>query len=137
MFSKITVSWLRIVGQGIAFSALVLVLFFLFREGFPDTSKGEGKELLFFLPFFLLTVLGYVLAYFFPARGASMVIAGGVLMMCNQLFFSNYSTALIFGLPFVVSGALTLFATRKSSPKSDRQKIPRWNNADQNNRATT
>jgi hypothetical protein len=124
MFSHTHRVWLRIAGQAIAFLSLVFVLLFLIGEGMPDTGNGEGKELLFFLPFFVFTIIGYVLAYFFPARGAGMLIGGGVLMMCYQLLFANYSTALIFGLPFVIAGALTLVAIKKPGSKSIEEKVP-------------
>src|ERR1051325_8545407 len=108
--------WLRIAGQAIAFLSLLFLLFDVMGVGVPDIIKEDKTELLIFLPFFAFTSIGYVLAYFFPVRGGTMLIIGGTLMMCCHLIFSNFLTALVFGLPFIVAGALILVATRK--PKS-------------------
>jgi hypothetical protein len=104
---------LRATGHAIAFVAPLFIVSFILSKGMPDIIIGNGLELLIFLPFFAFTILGCVVAYFYPIRGAGMVLTGALLMMGYHLMFSNLSSALVFGLPFIIAAIMILLGASK------------------------
>lgn len=89
----------------------VTVAFFLsffVGEGLPDILRGipPDKELLLFLPLLLLAVAGYFTAWFAPAAGGRLLVAGGAAMMIYHLTHGDPEIALVYGLPFIIAGTL-------------------------------
>ena len=111
----LNIRMLRVAGHAIAFVAPIFIVSFIMSKGMPDIIIGNGLELLLFLPFFAFTILGCVVAYFYPVRGAGMVITGGLLMMGYHVLFSDLSSALVFGLPFIIAAVMIFLGAGKSN----------------------
>ena len=95
---------------------LVMVYFILFfiGEGVPDIFDGKGYELLRFLPFVLLSIIGFILAWKRPATGGWLMIAGGLLMAGYFLYFNDLNVAIIYSLPSVLIGLCFLASEEKA-----------------------
>ena len=79
-------------------------LSFFIGEGLPDIMNGMGKELLHFLPFTLLTIAGFIIAWFQPLWGGRLLMAGAVLMAVYFLSNGDTRMALVYGLPSLLIG---------------------------------
>jgi len=88
-------------------------LSFFIGEGLPDIMKGMGKELLHFLPFTLLTIAGFIIAWFQPLWGGRLLMAGAVLMAVYFLSNGDTRMALVYGLPSLLIGLCFLGAVNK------------------------
>ena len=72
-----------------------------------------GKELLHFLPFTLLTIAGFIIAWFQPLWGGRLLMAGAVLMAVYFLSNGDTRMALVYGLPSLLIGLCFLGAVNK------------------------
>lgn len=88
-------------------------LSFFIGEGLPDIMNGMGKELLHFLPFTLLTIAGFIIAWFQPLWGCWLLMAGAVLMAVYFLSNGDTRMALVYGLPSLLIGLCFLGAVNK------------------------
>ena len=106
-----SIKWIaRIIG----FAASALFLSFFVGEGMPDLLEGKANDLIPFLPLFLFTVAGYVMAWFNTFFGGWMLILGGMGMWAYHLAFNHaWRVALVFGLPFTIAGILFLIYWHK------------------------
>ncbi len=88
-------------------------LAFFIGKGFPDIMKGMGKELLRFLPFTLVTITGFVIAWFNPLWGGRLLLAGALLMGIYFLGIKDPAIGLIYVLPSLLIGFCFLGASNK------------------------
>jgi hypothetical protein len=79
-------------------------LVFIFGEGLPDVFQGRGHELLQFLPFTLLTIGGFAIAWFKPFSGGILLMIGSVLMGIYFICVDDISMAVAYGLPSLLIG---------------------------------
>jgi hypothetical protein len=97
-------------------SGLLVIAFFLsffVGEGLPDIAKGSGKTLLQFLPFTLLSLIGYLVAWFNPLWGGRMLIAGAILLAFYFFYNGDTGMALVYGLPSLLVGLTFIAAVNK------------------------
>ena len=105
--------------------ALLASLFFLaFVIGESGALNELPMELAVFLPMLALAVLGYVLSFFRVQAGAILQIAGGGAMLLYHLIrggMADLTTALLFGLPYLFCGIISLLYRRNipSKPSSE------------------
>ncbi len=88
-------------------------LLFIIGEGIPHIIKGEGDELIPFLPLVLLPVAGYFVTWFKEWQGAIIMIAGGIILLGYFLIQGDINIALIYGMPFILAGSLFLLHISK------------------------
>lgn len=87
---------------GLIVTALFLI--FLVGEGLQESFKEQGKDLLQFLPFALLTLTGFAIAWFRPETGGRLLIAGSALMAIYFLSYDDLQMALAYGVPSLLVG---------------------------------
>lgn len=95
---------------------LIILLFFLsffIGEGLPDIRNGKGNELLQFLPFAGISVIGFVIGWFRPYGGGLTMIIGAVILASFFLWKDDLRMALLFGLPSLMIGLTFVAAARK------------------------
>jgi hypothetical protein len=99
----------------ISLGASVFFMMFVVGEGIPDIMAGKGKELIPFLPWLLLAVIGCLLSFFRKTSGALLMFVGGVGMV-TYLYITGGSselrTMIVYGGPYILS-ALLLIVIRK------------------------
>jgi hypothetical protein len=83
-------------------------LSFFVGEGLADLMHGvpPPAELLHFLPLLLVAVAGYAAAWFAAPAGGIMLAAGGAAMLLYHLAHGDAAMALVYGLPFIITGLL-------------------------------
>ena len=88
--------------------ATAFFLSFFAGEGIPALISGTptDSELLIFLPLLLIAVAGYFTAWRAEAAGGRLLVVGGGAMMIYHLAHGDPEIALIYGLPFITTGAL-------------------------------
>ncbi|MBI3137867.1 MAG: hypothetical protein HYZ15_04715 [Sphingobacteriales bacterium] len=97
-------------------SGLLIAAFFaafFIGEGLPDILNGKGKDLLEFIPYTLLSLAGYILAWYSPLWGGRLLIAGALLMAGYFFFRQDFVMALIYGLPSALTGLCFIAAANK------------------------
>ena len=88
-------------------------ILFIIGEGIPDIIKGNRNELIFFLPLLLLPIAGYLVTWFNEKYGVAIMIAGAVILLGYFLGKGSVGAALIYSIPFFVSGGLFLLHLKK------------------------
>ena len=106
-----TIKWTaRILG----FAASAFFLSFFIGEGVPDLIAGTGNDLIPFLPLFILTIIGYLMAWFSNFWGGLILFLGGLGMWGYHLAFNHsWRVAVVIGLPFALTGLLFLIYWHK------------------------
>ena len=97
----------------VASSAFFLV--FMIGEGIPDMLAGKDKGLKYILSFLLLAIVGCLLSFFKRKAGASMMLAGGamlVVVLYLQGGMSNFGMMVVYGLPFIFPGSIFLLTKK-------------------------
>lgn len=97
----------------------MVFLMFLIGEGLENILRGEGKDLLPFLPFLFLAIIGYFLTWNREYLGGILAIIGGVAMAAFHLVASNgenWIIAIVYGAPYLVSGVISLIVAIKTDP---------------------
>ena len=103
----------KILAQTVGLLVCGFFLLFIIGEGIPDIIKGEGAELIPFLPFILLPIAGYFVTWFKEWQGAIIMLAGGIILMAWFFAKAEIKTAFIYVIPFIVSGGLFLLHIKK------------------------
>jgi len=108
------VKLLRWGGRIIGLAASAFFLFFLIGEWGSDGTQVQrvDRTLLLFLPFLLAAVCGSVVGLFRERVGGTITLIAGLSMGVFHLMnggMGDLDTALIFGLPFMLSGAALLY----------------------------
>lgn len=99
------------------FISVAFFMSFMLGEGLHDIIRGEGKQLWPFLPFLLLAVGGYFVAWLREKTGGIMMIAGGLLLMLYLFYFKDYTIGAIYGLPFIIPGTIFYLASLSQADK--------------------
>ncbi|MBE2230399.1 MAG: hypothetical protein IAE96_07145 [Chitinophagaceae bacterium] len=86
---------------------------FILGEGLPDILKGAGRDLLRFLPFTLLTLAGFGVAWFKPLTGGKMLLGGALLMGAFFLYTGDTVMGLVYVLPSLLTGLCFIGAANK------------------------
>ncbi|MDR7867169.1 MAG: hypothetical protein RIN56_10140 [Sporomusaceae bacterium] len=96
--------------------ATAFFLSFFAGEGIPALMRGAPPDgdLLIFLPLLLIAVAGYFAAWRAEAVGGRLLVVGGGAMMLYHLAHGDPEIALIYGLPFIITGALYIFHQKLS-----------------------
>jgi hypothetical protein len=79
-----------------------LLLFFI-GEGIPNIQNGHAAELIPFLPWLGMAVIGTVLIWFHEKTGAILMIVGAIAM---ALYLKNGLMFMVYSLPYLLSGIL-------------------------------
>ena len=112
---KVT-KWASLTGRisGLIISCLFLA--FLVSEASDGLLKNAGEQFLKFLPLLALAIAGYIIAWFKPTIGGAVAILGGMLMLDFHLLRADLSTAAVYGVPFMIIGALFIASGRSVNP---------------------
>lgn len=105
----------KTLAQTIGVVACLFFLLFIIGEGVPDIVKGNGEGLLSFLPLVLVPIAGFVLTWFKEWAGAIIITAGGLALLLYFLLKGETGTAMIYSIPFLVTGALFLLHLKKKA----------------------
>jgi hypothetical protein len=65
---------------------------------------GMGGELLYFIPFCLPAIIGFIMAWFKPYAGGIIMILGALLMGSYFVYHSNFNMSMVFGIPVLLIG---------------------------------
>jgi predicted membrane protein len=103
----------KTLAQTVGVVACLFFLLFIIGEGIPDIVKGDGGGLLSFLPFILVPIAGFILTWFKEWPGVLLLTAGGVALMVYFFIKGDTAMALVYGLPFIVTGLLFLLHLKK------------------------
>lgn len=103
----------KTLAQTVGVVACLFFLLFIIGEGVPDILKGNGNGLITFLPFILVPVAGFILTWFKEMAGAIVLTAGGVAPMVYFFIKGDTAMAMVYGLPFIVTGVLFLLHLKK------------------------
>ena len=90
----------------LGFCTTLFFLSFMVGEGLPNIIGGRGRELLRFLPFLSIAIIGYGFAWYKELIGGLFLIGGAFLMMSYHFSHDDLSMALVYGLPFMITGSL-------------------------------
>lgn len=98
----------KMLAQTAGMAVCLFIVFFAIGEVLPAIKKDDGDTLIKFLPLVLvlLPVAGYIISWFKEVPGAVIMIAGGAILVIYFLMNSELSTALLYGLPFIITGGL-------------------------------
>jgi hypothetical protein len=90
----------------LAIGASLFFGMYVIGEGIPDLMNGHGKDLLIFLPWLFLAIIGSILSFFKRKIGSMMMLgAGGALAMVHLIHgMSGIPMAILFGAPYIVAG---------------------------------
>ncbi len=91
---------------------LVCIFFFLFavRWVIPDFNQNSNINSLYFILLLSLVVMGYVISWQWELTGAVIQLAGGICMFIFLESLRENFLAVIFGAPFVFTGALLIYS---------------------------
>lgn len=89
---------------------------FLAGESMDGLFKNGGVSLLKFLPLLALAIAGCLLAWFKPKIGGAFAILGGMLMLDFHLLREDLLTATVYGVPFIIVGALFMVSGQVVTP---------------------
>ncbi|MEI7734513.1 MAG: hypothetical protein WCI49_03560 [Ferruginibacter sp.] len=100
----------KLLAQTAGLAVSVFVVFFAIGEVLPAIKKDESTDISKFLPLVLvlLPVSGYVISWFKELAGAVIMLLGGVILCMYYVIEANAGMALLYGVPFIVTGALYL-----------------------------
>jgi hypothetical protein len=105
----------KLLAQTAGLAVSVFVVFFAIGEVLPAIKKDESTDISKFLPLVLvlLPVAGYVISWFKEVAGAVIMLLGGLILGIYYVTEDNVTSALLYGLPFIVTGALYLLHISK------------------------
>jgi ABC-type molybdate transport system permease subunit len=103
----------KVLAQTFGLVVCLAFLFYLMANIFPELMRGKSDDLLLLIPLILLPVAGYFLTWVREKTGTIMVITGGFLLFTFFLVKGEIMDALIFGLPFMITGLLFGYHIKK------------------------
>jgi len=105
----------KILAQTAGMAVCLFMIFFAIGEVLPAIKKDESNDWNKFLPLamVLFPVLGYIISWAKELAGAIIMLLGGIILAGYFLMDGNTSMALIYGLPFMIAGALYLLHISK------------------------
>ena len=105
----------KLLAQTVGLLVCGFFLLFIVGEGMPDIIKGNGAELIPFLPFVLLPIAGYIITWFKERQGAAVMVIGAILLLVYCVVKVDIKAGLIYCMPFLMSGALFFLHIKKRS----------------------
>lgn len=105
----------KLLAQTVGLLVCGFFMLFIIGEGIPDIIKGNGAELIPFLPFVLLPIAGYIITWFKEWQGAAVMVTGAILLLVYFLVKGDIKAGLIYFIPFFISGALFFLHIKKRS----------------------
>lgn len=103
----------KTLAQTVGVVACLFFLLFIIGKGIPDVVKGNGDGLLIFLPFILVPIAGFILTWFKEWPGVILLTAGGVALMVYFFIKGDTAMAMVYSLPFIVTGLLFMLHLKK------------------------
>lgn len=105
----------KMLAQTAGMAVCLFMVFFAIGEILPAIKKDESNDWYKFLPLVLVLfpVLGYIISWFKELPGAVIMLAGGIILAGYFLIKDDTGMALIYGLPFMIAGALYLLHISK------------------------
>ncbi len=105
----------KLLAQTAGLAVSVFIVFFAIGELLPAIKKDESTDAGKFLPLILvlLPVAGYVISWFKELAGAVIMLSGGLVLAIYFVTEENAGSALLYGLPFIITGALYLLHISK------------------------
>jgi hypothetical protein len=98
-----------------ALVASIFFGFFLFSEDIPGLIKGQNIEILWFIPWLFLGMIGTVWSIFKRVTGGMLMLIGGIGMVIYFYFLSGWKDAdmmIAYGLPYILPGFLLLLVKK-------------------------
>lgn len=102
-------------GRLIGVATSIFFLAFLIGEGIDGLYDKPDPALYVFIPLFFIAVIGNVIAWVDPEIGGTMMIIGGICMLGFHFIRHDTLTALVYGLPFILTGILFLLSSQRNS----------------------
>lgn len=96
----------KVLARAVGLLVCGFFLFFLVAAGLPDLLTGKGNELIPFLPFLLLPIVGYLVSWFREQAGTRMILAGSIGLFAWLMAHNGLKAALIYSVPFMITGLL-------------------------------
>jgi hypothetical protein len=103
MVNPHTIRFLRWSARGISLLFSAFFLMFFVGEGLPNILHGQGSDLLPFLPWFSLALIGSLLAFFRERTGATLMFVSAVAM---AIYVRDWPMSLVFSLPYILPAIL-------------------------------
>jgi hypothetical protein len=91
----------------------IFFLVFIIRNGIPGNLKGVDTELKYFYLSCFPALAGYILAWFKPYAGGIILIIGSLLLGSYFVYFSDFSMAMVFGIPALLIGLSFIASVHK------------------------
>lgn len=113
----------KLLAQTAGLAVSVFIVFFAIGELLPAIKKDESTDISKFLPLVLvlLPVAGYVISWFKELAGAFIMLLGGVILGIYYVTEANVTSALLYGLPFIITGALYLLHISKRNKQQHKK----------------
>jgi len=108
---------LRYTALILGFQASAFFTFFLIAEGGSDLIEGKFRVIPIML-MMILAVAGFIWAVMKPLKGGLVMITGGIIMSVYLLLLGGFGEifmSLIYGLPFIIPGAIFYFISKKET----------------------
>jgi hypothetical protein len=106
---------LRYIALILGFQASVFFAIFLVTESVSNLFEGKISVIPILL-MMIFSIAGFIYAVTRPLKGSFIMIAGGTVMAVYLLFMGGISEimmALIFGLPFIIPGAIFYYISKR------------------------
>jgi hypothetical protein len=103
----------KTIAQTLGMAVCLFLLLFVMGQGLPANLKGTDNGWTIFIPLMLLPVVGFIISWFKELPGTAIMIAGGLVLMVYFIIQKDLTTALVYGLPFMIVGSLFLLHIRK------------------------
>jgi hypothetical protein len=103
MFNRTLNNLLRWSARIISILISAFLLYFFIGEAIPNILGGHATELIPFLPWLGMAVIGTVLIWFHERTGAVLMIVGAVAM---AIYLKNGRMFMVYSLPYLLSGVL-------------------------------
>ena len=89
----------KIAAQTAGLVACIFVLIFFAGNGIPEILKNEEKELIPFIPFLVLPVAGYIVAWYKEVAGTVLLAMGGTVLLVFFIVEGDAAMGLVYGQP--------------------------------------
>ena len=103
----------KILAQTFGLLACCFFLLIMIGNDLPDMIRRENNFVITLLPVMLIPILGYIISWFKEWPGALLLIVGGICLVGYFSLKAEIGTALLTGIPFILSGSLFLLHIKK------------------------
>jgi Na+/melibiose symporter-like transporter len=105
-------------GTLVSFFFVLVVL----GKGLTENSPATKSQLITLVLCLLVPVSGYIITWYKEKAGGLLMIAGGILLLIYYFSSGEKSTAFLYSIPFIISGALYLLHVKKRRDLQRRDK---------------